>query len=288
MENNLTIVIPAYNEEQSLQEYMPQLLKECEKNSWKLIIVNDGSIDNTQSILKQFNTSGSFSIIRHKLNRGYGAALKSGILAVDTEYVITIDADGQHKLEDVLKMQNLIKEKDADMIVGKRKFGKNVYRNIGKKLIRFFAKMLMKIPIEDLNSGMKIYRTDLAKHYIKNCPNGMAFSDVITLLFLNNRHLVLEVPIELNSRNFGKSTINTKTAISTLYEILNIVLMFNPINFFLPAGLFFIIAGVAWGIPIALANRGISIGASLSISCGVIIIFFGLLAEQISQIRKQQ
>lgn len=284
---DLTIVIPAYNEEQSLKEYMPQLLKECINNNWKLIVVDDGSKDNTISVLKKHCTLGVLSIIQHKLNRGYGGALKSGIMAVDTEFVVTIDADGQHRIEDVHKMYFLIKEKDADMIVGKREFDNNIYRTIGKKLIRFFAKRLMTIPIEDLNSGMKIYRTELAQRYLKNCPNGMAFSDVITLLFINNRHLVMEIPIELNSRKYGESTINTKTAITTVYEILNIVLMFNPIKIFLPAGLFFIIAGIAWGIPIAIANKGISIGASLSISIGIIIIFFGLLAEQISQIRKQ-
>jgi hypothetical protein len=63
--------------------------------------------------------------------------------------------------------------------------------------------------------------------------------------------------------------------------------MFNPIRVFLPAGLVFILSGIAWGIPIALEGKGISVGASLTISIGIIIIFFGLLAEQISQIRKQ-
>ncbi|MGA2405366.1 MAG: glycosyltransferase family 2 protein [Bacteroidales bacterium] len=285
--SDLTIVIPAYNEEQSLQEYLPRLLKECLKNNWKLIVVNDGSNDNTLSVLEQHNTLGVLSIIQHKLNKGYGGALKSGIMAVNTEFIITIDADGQHKVEDVQKMYSLIKSKDADMIVGKRKFDSNIYRNTGKKLIRFFARRLMTIPIEDLNSGMKIYRTELAKRYVKYCPNGMAFSDIIALLFINNRHLVIEIPIELNNRMYGESTINTQTAITTVYEILNIVLMFNPIKIFLPAGLFFIIAGIVWEIPIAFANKGISIGASLSISIGIIIIFFGLLAEQISQIRKQ-
>jgi glycosyltransferase involved in cell wall biosynthesis len=287
MNCNLTIVIPAYNEGQSLQENIPQLLKECLSNNLKLIVVNDGSNDNTLSILNKLSTPGVLTTIHHKLNKGYGAALKSGILAVDTEYVITMDADGQHRMKDVLKMYSCIKENDADMIVGKREFDNNFYRTIGKRLIRFIAKRLMIIPIEDLNSGLKIYKTELAKQYIKNCPNSMAFSDIIALLFINNRHLVMEVPIELNYRKYGKSTINTQTAITTIYEILNIVLMFNPIRIFLPAGLFFIICGIAWGIPIALANKGISIGASLSISVGIIIIFFGLLAEQISQIRKQ-
>lgn len=283
----ITLVIPAFNEGQSLQEFLPHLIEKCLKNNWKLIIVNDGSGDNTASVLNQYSTHEVLTIISHKVNRGYGGALKSGILAADTEYIITIDADGQHRIEDVCKMIDFIKKYDADMVVGKRDFDRNLYRTIGKKAIRFFARMLMKIPVEDLNSGMKIYRTELVQEYVKYCPNSMAFSDIITLLFIYNRHLVLEIPIELNKRKHGESTISYRTAITTVYEILNIVLMFNPIKIFLPAGLIFILAGVAWGIPIALANKGISVGASLSISVGILIIFFGLLAEQISQIRKQ-
>ncbi len=282
----LTLVIPAFNEEQSLKEYLPVLMKSCQNNHWKAIIVNDGSTDNTKSILRGHGSNAFVSIITHKVNRGYGGALKSGILAAETEFVITMDADGQHRVEDVSRLLDFIKTHNADMVVGKREYDGNHYRNIGKKAIRFFARMLMNVPVEDLNSGMKIYQAELLKKYLKHCPDGMAFSDIITLLFIYNRHLVLETPIELKNRKHGKSTINYRTAINTVYEILNIVLMFNPIKIFLPTGLVFIIAGIAWGIPIALADKGISVGASLSISVGILIIFFGLLAEQISQIRK--
>jgi glycosyltransferase involved in cell wall biosynthesis len=286
-DSNLTLVVPAYNEEKSLAEFLPLLIDECVKNRWDLIVVDDGSSDGTLDILRQYNTGELFTIIHHKVNKGYGGALKSGILAAITEFVITIDADNQHNLEDVHKMFSLIEQKDADMVVGKRQNSKNIYRKMGKRLIRFVAKQLMTIPIEDINSGMKIYRSYLVKQYIKNCPNGMPFSDIITLLFIYNRHLVIETPIQINERKFGVSTVNIKTAITTLYEILNIVLMFNPIKIFMPAGLIFIAGGVIWEIPFAMAKKGISVGASLSISIGIIIMFFGLLAEQISQIRKQ-
>lgn len=282
----LTIVMPSFNEEVSLTEIIQDLLNKCELNNWDLIIVNDGSTDQTYSILKKFEHSNRVKVISHKINKGYGGALKSGILGAETEFVITMDADGQHRVGDVSGLLDFIKTHNADMVVGKREYDGNHYRTIGKKAIRFFARMLMNVPVEDLNSGMKIYRTELVKKYLKHCPDGMAFSDIITLLFIYNRHLVLETPIELKNRKHGKSTINYRTAINTVYEILNIVLMFNPIKIFLPTGLVFIIAGIAWGIPIALADKGISVGASLSISVGILIIFFGLLAEQISQIRK--
>lgn len=284
---NTSVVIPSFNEGQSLKEFLPQILEAITGRGIKIILVNDGSTDHTSAVLKEIGDRSLLTVITHKLNRGYGAALKSGILAADTEYVITIDADGQHRIEDVFRLIDSIRSEDADMVVGKRDSSANLYRTAGKKAIRFFARLLMKIPVKDLNSGMKIYRTELVNRYLKFCPDGMAFSDIITLLFIFNRHLVLESPIRLNERKHGQSTINFRTALSTVYEILNIILMFNPIRVFLPAGLAFIFAGIAWGIPIALSGKGISVGASLSISVGILIIFSGLLAEQISQIRKQ-
>jgi hypothetical protein len=137
---------------------------------------------------------------------------------VETPYLVTVDGDGQHSFEDVKLIFNLAIERDADMVVGKRNV-KNVsgpYRTMGKFLIRSFTKILMPLPITDLNSGFKLYRTDLAKKYITVCPDTMAFSDVITLVFLNERNLVLEMPINISPRKVGKSTINTFTAFETL------------------------------------------------------------------------
>ncbi|MBI3502486.1 MAG: glycosyltransferase family 2 protein [Bacteroidetes bacterium] len=281
----LTIIIPAYNEENSLKQFLPEVISFCEEKKFKLIVVNDGSSDGTQKVLKIFSSPVLF-IIHNKLNKGYGGAIKTGVAAAETTYCITIDADGQHELKDVEKLFNEIKNSDADMVVGRRSTGGNAYRNAGRSLIRSVAKLLMPVHIHDLNSGMKIYNTALAKKYLHLCPNTMAYSDVIALVFISQRHLVKEIPVTIHPRTSGTSTINTLTAFETLKQILNIVLLFNPMRVFFPLSVFFILVSIAWGLPIVLKGNGVSVGAMLGIITGIVFFLLGLLAEQLSLIRK--
>lgn len=285
---NLTIIIPAYNEEASLREFLPELISFVNANDLYLIIVNDGSKDETLSVLNKFEGTERFTFYSHKVNRGYGGAIKTGIQNAVTDFVITIDADGQHDLNDVLALRDMIAKTDADMIVGSRLAHKDasLYRGIGKSLIRWFAKLLLPVHINDINSGMKIYNTAMAKRYIRLCPNHMAYSDIIAMVFISKRHLVLEQPINIKPRTAGVSTISTLTAIETVKEILNIVILFNPMRVFFPIAFMSIALALAWGIPIALRGRGVSTGAMLGFTTGLLFFFLGLLAEQLSQIRK--
>jgi glycosyltransferase involved in cell wall biosynthesis len=289
-ENLLTIVVPVFNEGKILPSIAEATIEFCQMRGWMIIFVDDGSQDNTMQILEELPESANVRIIHHKVNRGYGGALKSGISQVTTPYLITIDGDGQHSLDDVEKVFRFALEKDADMVVGKRekKGASSAYRTLGKSLIRFFTRMLMPLPITDLNSGFKFYRTDLAQRYISVCPDSMAFSDVITLVFLNERNLVLEHPIHILPRRAGQSTISTMTAFETVMQVLNIALMFNPMRAFLPVSALCIMAGLGWGIPIILLGRGVSVGAMLAIVTGLLFFVLGLLASQLSAIRMER
>ena len=283
----LSVVVPIYNEADSLPDLLAELVPYCRERKWKLILVNDGSSDDTPAILKEFEEVPDIKIIHHKVNRGYGGALKTGILNADTRFVVTIDADGQHELSNMDELLQFTLEKDADMVVGNRgKQGSSgLYRNIGKWMIRKFAALLMPVHISDLNSGFKLYRTELVQRYLSLCPDSMAFSDVITLIFINKRHLVLERCITINKRARGQSTITTFTAIQTVMEIINIAMMFNPLRIFLSLSVLCIGFGFAWGIPILLRARGVSVGAMLAIVTGLLFFFIGLIAEQLSAMR---
>jgi len=280
----LSVVVPIFNESSSLSNLLAELVPYCRERNWKLILVNDGSSDNTPAILKLYEGFQGVTTLHHKLNRGYGGALKTGLLEANTPYSLTMDADGQHELSDIDALLKITLEQDADLLVGKRsKNGSSeTYRNIGKWFIRRFAALLMPIHISDLNSGFKLYDTKLVQRYLSICPDSMAFSDVITLIFIKKRHLVLEHPITIKKRTGGKSTINTFTAIQTIMEIINIAMLFNPLRIFLPLSIFCIGFGLAWGIPIMLRARGVSVGALLAIVTGLLCFFFGLIAEQLS------
>lgn len=280
----LTLVVPCYNEKESLPIVLPHFIQACEQNNWALIVVNDGSTDGSGEILQQFTHYRKMKIIHHKVNRGYGGALTSGISQCKTPYLITIDADGQHNLEDIPAMLARHKEEGADLTVGKRIYlggVENRWRRWGKGIIRFVAKLLFpNLDISDLNSGMKLYRTPIAKVIAPYCPESMAFSDVMTLMHMSLGMKVIEHPVRVSQRQRGKSTIGLNTAIETVIEILNLLVLFKPLRLFLPLALTFILLGSIWGVRFLVMGRGLSTAALLLISVGVVVLSTGLLSEQ--------
>jgi hypothetical protein len=114
----------------------------------------------------------------------------------------------------------------------------------------------------------------------------MAFSDIITLIFINENNLVKEFPITIEARKGGKSTINMLTAIDTVAEILNIAVLFNPGRIFYPISMACIVFGILWAIPFLILGRGVSIAAMLAIVTGLLFFAIGLIAQQLSAIRR--
>ncbi|MGD0005922.1 MAG: glycosyltransferase family 2 protein [Anaerolineaceae bacterium] len=289
MKKALTLVVPAFNEAENIPKVLPEMLEFCNQRQWQVILVNDGSSDATASVLRNFEGEDNLVILNHKVNQGYGAALKTGIRKVNTGFVVTLDADGQHMLSDLEAMWEALHQQDADMVIGNRISDKpkNGYRQAGKWLIRKITGLILPLHIRDLNSGLKMYRTGLLKRYLQLCPDSMAFSDIITLIFLNQGHRVIEVPVQVLERVGGSSKISTLTAFETMLEIINIVMLLKPLRIFLPASIFCIAVGILWGIPFIAMGRGVSVGSMLAIVTGLVLFMVGLVAEQLSLIRKE-
>ncbi len=288
---SLTIVMPCFNEEDSLRNFLPPVLELADKNNWKVIVINDGSTDSSKAILAEMDIEHSnMEVITHNVNKGYGAALKSGITNSFTEFTATMDADGQHFPEDIEQLLTIRNETNADMVIGSRKDANSggAYRSFGKWIIRNLSTALARTNIYDINSGMKLFRTATAKNMLSICPDTMAFSDIIAISFAFQKNLVVEHPISIRERSSGKSTIGINTAFETVHEIFNIVMLFNPIRIFLPIAMVMFIAGLLWGIPIMMAGRGVSVGAALLMIMGLMIFLLGLIAEQLSHIRKNR
>lgn len=287
LQNLLTIVVPCYNEEKNIPTFFGKLLAFAAENGYYVIAVNDGSTDRTAEELHIFADSPGYTVLTHKMNKGYGAAIKTGLEAARTMFAITVDADGQHRLEDVKRCIDFMLEKDADLVVGARKNNQSGnYRMCGKFLIRMFAHSLLDLPVSDLNSGMKCYRLEIARKYLDLCPNTMAFSDVILLLMVNDRNLVTEIPIEVAPRISGKSTIRTKTAIVTITEILNLSVLLRPMTTFFRLGMIFFLMGCGWGIYTYTHSKIISSVVIAFIMLSAFCFVFALIAEQISRIRR--
>ena len=141
-----------------------------------------------------------------------------------------MDGDGQHDIGDVWKLYELASSECVDLVIGRRPHeGGFGYRRLGKFLIRTIANRLLfpGTEIYDINSGMKVYRSDLAKKYLKIAPDGMPFSDFMTFIFLNKRRYVVEHPITVLERHGGRSTITTKTAFDTIWALVVLLALFN-------------------------------------------------------------
>jgi len=289
MNPTLTIIVPCFNEAENLIELLPGFISFADIENWKIIIVDDGSTDRTEEIVRSYE-SDRLLYLKHDKNIGVGAALKTGISKVQTEYFATVDADGQHNLEDVKKMFANIQKESFDLYLGERLNGdvSGTFRSIGKFLIKIIAIFFAKQNIKDLNTGLRIIKLSAIKPYIEILPDSFSFMDLSSLIFIMQRKKIGSSPIYVNQRQHGKSALRIRHAVETVSDIINVVTLFHPIRIFLPATLFFIVLGTIWGLPYIIMGHGLSVGALLFILMGVFSFFFGIVAEQLSQIRKKQ
>ena len=281
----LTVIMPCYNEAEVIASVLPEIISFSRENGWQLIVVDDGSTDDSYRILQGFAAEGGIKLLHHKLNRGYGAAIKSGIRAAETKYVATIDADGQHDPADLKHLLEVALEKDADMVVGGRRENvSSLYRSLGKALIKRITHWLVDFDVQDQNSGMKLYDRETALRVLPITPNNMAYSDIILLLFVDRRDLVLEEPITIRPRTGGKSTISARTAFDTLSEIFNLVIMFHPMKLFFPLSLLLATVGIGWALRSIILRAVISTGGALILLSAMLVLILGMVTEQFRRI----
>jgi glycosyltransferase involved in cell wall biosynthesis len=289
MKENLSIVIPAYNESGSIAGVLENISRFVKENKLNVIVVNDGSTDATLDALTSFilsNPDYPLQVINHSVNRGYGGALKSGMRHVITRYLVTIDADGQHHVEDIATLYHQLCDEKADMCIGNRNFqGSSLSRNLIKRLVLYFVKKSTGIKVNDLNSGMKLYKTDIVQSLLKYAPNGMPFSDAIVLLHHQFRYKITESPIQISERRNGESTINYKTAVYTIAEVANMIINFFPFKFFFYIAVILFSFAVVWGTPLILSGNGLSTGTSFLLLASLNFSFFGIILENIVRSR---
>jgi glycosyltransferase involved in cell wall biosynthesis len=279
----VTIVIPAFNEAQSLGAVLSDLRATCGALAPAIIVVDDGSEDETAGVAAQHGVT----VVRHPRNLGYGAALKTGIRHASTDFVVTMDADGQH--DGALVSALWERRHESDMVVGARRglLHSRAWRMPGKWLLVMMARYLSRQPIPDLNSGLRLYRREVLQKYVHLCPSGFSFTTTITLALLSRGWRVHYVPITVRQRR-GNSTVSVRTGLETMVLVIRVISLFHPLRVFVPAALAIGTMGLVWGIPIALMGRGVSVGSMLALVTAVILFALGLLCDQISQLRLER
>ena len=281
--DTLTVIIPALNEAAGLGDVLHDLKRECGDFLTAVIVVDDGSSDGTATIAREHGVV----VIQHPANLGYGASLKSGLRRAETTHVATFDGDGQHRPPDLRRLWDA--RSSAAMIVGARQrlLHSPLWRMPGKWILGVLAVYLVKRPIPDLNSGLRLVRRDVALRYAHLCPRGFSMSTTLTMAVMTRGWPVTFVPIDVRPRQ-GHSTVTVTTGLETLVLLLRIICLFNPLRLFVPAAALVAFVGIAWGVPYAAAGRGVSVGAMLAIVTAALLFSLGLICDQVSQLRLER
>ncbi len=282
----ITIIIPVYNEEKiigSLLDTLQTLRKEWDFPS-ELIVVDDGSDDGTADILEQQN---DIYIITIDTNRGYGAALKTGIRNASYSIICITDGDGTYPSERISELRKRLIDENSDMVVGART-GKNVkipnVRRPAKWFIGKLASYIASRHIPDINSGLRIFRREDSLTFYGLYPDGFSFTTSITLAFLTNGYQVDYISIDYHGR-VGKSKIRpVKDTLNFIMLIFRIGLYFGPLKIFIPISVFLFTLGIAWGIFTKLHYGMIADISTLTLLIASLqITMIGLLAELVNK-----
>lgn len=244
------IIVPAYNEEEAIADCIERLeavINQITTHRVDILVVNDGSSDRTPEILKNYP---QVQVIHHPRNRGYGAALHTGIGQSTAEWIALVDSDGTYPLEELKRL--LAETADNyDMVVGARQ-GIGITINPAKRLARWILRrivwMLTGVMVKDLNSGMRVFRRELFTQFQNILPLGFSFTSTITVASLYSGYHVCYRDIQYDKRK-GRSSIRpVYDFFGFVMLIVRLVTFFDPLRFFLPLSFIIFISGILRGV----------------------------------------
>jgi glycosyltransferase involved in cell wall biosynthesis len=280
MTDSVSIVIPAYNEEPGVAHVLEELRQVLKANgiSGEILVVDDGSRDGTA---REAFRAGAH-VVRHRGNRGYGAALKTGIALARNNIIVITDADGTYPCEAIPAL--LAELPHADMVVGAR-IGKRVsiplVRRPAKWVLNKLANYVSASKIPDLNSGLRVFRKEVAAQYFPILPDKFSFTTTITLAMHCDSYAVKYLPIDYMPRK-GRSKIVPWDAGSFAILILRIAMLFRPIRVFLPVvGLCLLYGFVKMSVDLV-RDPNISASALMAFMSALIILLIGMVGDALA------
>jgi glycosyltransferase involved in cell wall biosynthesis len=260
--SHLTILIPAFNEEEGLPKTLASLAGEPRLKGAHVLVVDDGSTDRTAEVARAHGAN----VLVHKNNQGYGAGIKTGARKATTRWVAWFDADGQHRAEDLAVLFEKCVDGGYDAILGARGAGSHVVKSrvVGKQVLGVVASSVAGEKVPDLNCGLRVFRTDVLEAYLPLLPDGFSASTTTTLLlYKRNRHFDF-LPIVTEQR-LGKSTVKqVRDGMRTLHLMFRILVLFAAFKFFSAiAGVFLALAAVYGGYVALTHGQGVPVFAAL-------------------------
>ena len=240
----ITVGIPAFNEEKNIAMVIIKLKKIADN----IIVCNDGSTDSTEEIAKELGAI----VINHEKNLGYGAGIKSIFLKakeINSELLVTLDADGQHDINDISKIVRPIQENKADIVIGSRflEKSKNVpeYRKFGIKLITKVTNLSLSKSLTDSQSGFRAYSNKVLEK-LNLSDTGMGISTEILIKANNFNFRIGEVPITISYEGDTSSENPISHGTSVLFSTIKYTSIEHPIKFYGIPSIILLIIGSAF------------------------------------------
>ena len=283
--STVSIIVPAYNEEEGISTTLAdiRLAMSGQSMEYEIIVVDDGSTDGTVEVVQRQEGA---RLIQHHTNRGYGAALKTGIRQATHDWIAIMDADGTYP-PDVLP-QLLEEMERCDMVVGARDLGEVPRaRRPAKWVLAKLAEYLAETQIPDLNSGMRIFRKDVALSYFNILPSAFSFTITITFAFLSDHFLVKFLPIPYRRRE-GRSKIRPlRDTLNFAQLLLRTTMYFNPLKVLLPVSFLLLLAAVIIGVySLLLQGRVMDITVIILAMASLQIAVVAMIADMVQKKNK--
>lgn len=235
----LSVIIPAYNEEQAIQQTIDIIHATLTAANivHEIIVINDGSNDRTREIVETCQQKDdSIHVIHHPQPGGYGYSLKKGITHARYDLIAITDADGTYPIEKFPELYRIIVEDGYDMAIGARtgpEYRGTFLKMPARRIFLWLSEYATGQKIADINSGLRIFRKDLVLKYMHTISNGFSFTTTITLAAMLNGYFVKYIPIQYHKR-LGRSHIRYwRDSLRSLQIIVETILYYNPLKLFL-------------------------------------------------------
>jgi glycosyltransferase involved in cell wall biosynthesis len=280
MSTPVTVIIPCYNEEGGIAGVIGEVRRALLRagTAHEVLVVDDGSTDGSAAEALRAGAR----VVRHRSNRGYGAALKTGIASARHSMNVIIDGDGTYSADYIPELLRMMER--ADMAVAARTGGKvhiPLARRPAKWILNRLANYLALYKIPDLNSGLRAFRREMAAQYFGILPDQFSFTTTITLAMHCDKYCVLYLPIDYRPRE-GKSKIVPWDAASFLVLILRTAMLFRPLRVFLPVVLLCLLYGVIKAAIDLTHQPNISQTSALAFASALQILLIGMVGDAIA------
>jgi glycosyltransferase involved in cell wall biosynthesis len=279
MVGRLSIVLPAKDEARTLKSLAPALRQAYP--SAEIIVVDDGSRDETARIVE----AAGLRLISHPYSVGNGAAIKTGARAATGEVILFMDADGQHRPEDIELLLEKFSE-GYEMVVGARRVDTHasVARRVSNGLLNRIASYMTGHPIQDLTSGFRAVRARHFRKFLYLLPNGFSYPTTITVAFLRSGLPLAYLPIGVPKRLGRSHVLPLFDGLRFLVIILRVGALFSPMRLFLPIGAAFFVIGLSYYAYTFFAWHRFTNMSALLLIAAIQTFLTGIVSEQIASL----